>query len=165
MWGWISTRSALAALVFFAAGAASAQTTDEVAAGRALDRFHLLAAHADQAYFDAFTPDAVFIGTDPAERWTLPELKAAFGPLFAQGKGFTYTPRQRHVSLTPDPCRCVAWFDEILDSQKYGTSRSTGVVVKKAGQWRVMRYALTYTMPNDLAAEFTTRIKEFEAKK
>jgi hypothetical protein len=170
MWGWISTRSVLVALAFCApilcgSGAAQAQSTDETAAGLALDRFHSLAAHSDAAYFDAFAPDAVFIGTDPKERWTLPELKATFGPLFAQGKGFTYTPRERHVAIAPDPCRCVAWFDEILDSQKYGTSRSTGLLVKKAGRWLVSRYALTFTMPNELSGRFTDEIKAFEAKK
>lgn len=163
MSGWISTLSLTAGLLL--ASAAHAQPTDEVAAGQALDRFHALAARADAAYFDAFAPDAVFIGADPAERWTVPQMKATFGPLFAAGKGFTYTPRQRHVSLTPDPCRCVAWFDELLDSDKYGASRSTGVLVKTAGQWKVLRYALAFTMPNDLAADLTAQIRAFEARK
>ena len=29
-----------------------------------------------QTYFDRYTPDAVFLGTDKSERWTIEEFKA-----------------------------------------------------------------------------------------
>src|SRR4051794_3526829 len=71
------------------AGAARAETADERAAGAVLDAFHAAAARADaKAYFDLFTPDGVFIGTDAGERWTVPQFKAYAAPVFARGKGW-----------------------------------------------------------------------------
>ncbi|HEV2533389.1 nuclear transport factor 2 family protein [Phenylobacterium sp.] len=146
--------------------AASRRTSsDEAAVGRVLDAFHAAAAHSDfKAYFDLFTPDGVFIGTDAAERWSVPEFKAYAKAPFAAGKGWTYTPRQRHVTLAPVACRCVAYFDELLDSRSYGTSRGTGVLLKGPHGWKVAQYALTFPIPNDLAKDTTDRIKAFEAK-
>jgi hypothetical protein len=143
-----------------------AQPADESAAvGQVLDKFHAAAAHSDfDGYFGLFTPDGVFIGTDAHERWTVSEFKAYARPAFAAGKGWVYAPRERHVTIAPIPCRCVAWFDELLDSKAYGTSRGTGVLVKTDKGWKIAQYALTFPIPNDLARDVTERIKAFEAK-
>lgn len=126
-----------------------------------LDALHWAAAAADgPTYFSLFTPDAVYRGTDASEFWTLDEFRAFAEPYFAQGRGWTYVPRERHISIAPTDCACVAWFDEILDSQSYGTSRGTGVVVRgDDGTWRVAYYALTFVMPNALARDMTARIR------
>lgn len=130
-----------------------------------LDQLHKAASKADGArYFDLFTPDAIYIGTDAAERWTIAQFRAYAEPYFAKGKGWTYRPRERHLTLTDNPCRCIAWFDELLDSDSYGTSRGTGVLVLKDGKWKVAQYALTFPIPNDLAHGLTDQIKAFEAK-
>ena len=51
----------------------------------------------------------------------------------------------------------------MLDSQSYGTSRGTGVLVlDEDGAWKIAQYALTFPMPNDLATELTGRIRGFE---
>jgi len=158
-------RSALAALVLaLLAAPAFAASPDEVAVGRTLDAFHAAAAHSDfKAYFDLFTPDGVFIGTDAAERWPVPEFKAYAKAPFAAGKGWTYTPRGRHVTLAPVACRCVAYFDELLDSKSYGVSRGTGILLKGPHGWKIAQYALTFPIPNDLAGKMTDEIKAFEA--
>ena len=136
---------------------------DAAAVGATLDAFHAAAARADgAAYFDLFARDGVFIGTDVSERWTVEQFKAYAAPSFARGKGWTYTPRVRHIAVTADPCHCTAWFDEVLDSASYGTSRGTGVLVKEAGAWKVAQYALTFPIPNDLAKGFTDQIKAHE---
>ena len=57
----------------------------------------------------------------------------------------------------------MAWFDELLDSKSYGTSRGTGTLVLTADGWRVSQYALTFPIPNDLAKDMTGKIKAFEA--
>ena len=57
----------------------------------------------------------------------------------------------------------MAWFDELLDSKSYGTSRGTGTLVLTADGWRVSQYALTFPSPNDLAKDMTGKIKAFEA--
>jgi hypothetical protein len=159
-------RSAIAALALaLLAPPALAASPEEAAVGQVLDAFHAAAAHGDyNGYFDLFTPDGVFIGTDAAERWSVPEFKAYAKAPFAAGKGWVYHPRERHVTIAPVACRCVAYFDEILDSQSYGTSRGTGVLLRSRHGWKISQYALTFPIPNDLAKDMTGRIKVYEAK-
>ena len=139
----------------------AADTPEETAAAATLDAVHKAASEADgPTYFDLFTPDAVYIGTDVTERWTLAEFRAFAEPYFARGRGWTYTPRSRSLTLAPLDCRCVVWFDEALDSESYGTSRGTGVLVRgEDGRWRVALYALTFPVPNALARDMTARIR------
>ena len=139
----------------------AADTPEEEAAAGVLDALHRAASAADgAAYFDLFAPDAVYIGTDVTERWTIPEFRAFAEPYFGRGQGWTYTPRSRSLTLAPLDCRCVVWFDEALDSQSYGTSRGTGVLVRgDDGRWRVALYALTFPIPNALARDMTARIR------
>jgi hypothetical protein len=146
---------------------AVAQPADPVPAINAtLDAVHDAASEADgNRYFGLYSKDAIYIGTDAAERWTIAEFRAYAEPYFAKGKGWTYRPRERHVVVNDNPCECIAWFDELLDSESYGTSRGTGVMVLEEGQWKVAQYALTFPIPNDLAHGFTEQIKAFEAKK
>ena len=101
--------------------------------------------------------------TNGANTWTLTEFRAYATPYFSRGQGWTYRPRERHVVIAALPCRCVAWFDELLDSKSYGTSRGTGVMVLRDGVWKVSQYALTFPIPNDLAKHMTDEIKRFEA--
>ena len=155
----------LASLMLLAPLARGADTvTPEEAIGHTLDALHAAAAAADgERYFALFAPDAVFIGTDAAERWTLEQFRDYASPLFARGSGWVYRPRERHITLAGLPCACIAWFDELLDSQSYGTSRGTGVLVRDDdGAWKIAQYALTFPMPNDLATELTGRIRGFE---
>jgi len=145
--------------------ALASPATDAAVVGKVLDRFHAAAAHSDfKGYFDQFAPQGVFIGTDAQERWTVQEFKAYAKPAFDAGKGWVYTPRERHVAIAQIPCRCVASFDELLDSKAYGTSRGTGVLVKGPDGWKITQYALTFPIPNDLAKDTTDRIKAYEAK-
>lgn len=131
-----------------------------------LNQFHDAASRADASrYFSLFTRDAIYIGTDAAERWTVDEFRAFAEPYFNKGRGWTYTPRQRHVTIADIPCKCVAWFDELLDNAGYGTSRGTGVLIEQDGKWKISQYALTFPIPNDLAKGMTEQIKAFEAKK
>ena len=124
-----------------------------------LDSFHRAAANADgQAYFSLFAPEGVFIGTDAGERWTVEEFKKYAEPHFKKGQGWTYTAKVRHVEFSPGGD--VAWFDEILDSKTYGTSRGSGVLRQINGSWRIAQYHLTFPIPNELAAKFTKEIKK-----
>ncbi len=161
-------RRALFALVLAAVALpASAQVPASVTKIDAtLNELHDAASKADGArYFRLFTDNAVYIGTDAAERWTIKEFRAFAEPYFAKGTGWTYRPLKRNVVVADLPCECVAWFDELLDSQSYGTSRGTGVLVKKKGKWLISQYALTFPIPNDLSKGMTTQIKAFEAER
>ena len=65
-------------LLWLAAPVAKADPADDAkiaAISQTLDQLHAAAAKADgKAYFDLFAPDAVFIGTDVSERWTMDQL-------------------------------------------------------------------------------------------
>lgn len=148
-------------------GPARAETNDQALGARAvatvLDRLHEAASRADgETYFSLFAEGAVFIGTDAAERWTIADFTAYAESRFSKGQGWTYVPGERHIDIAPGGD--VAWFDEMLESEKYGTSRGTGVLVRTAAGWRIAQYHLTFPIPNDLAAELTARIKAFEGK-
>jgi hypothetical protein len=147
-------------------GVARAQDARSVAAiDSTLNELHDAAAKADgRRYFPLFTDDGVFIGTDANERWTVKQFRAYAEPFFSKGQGWVYKPRSRHVVIADVPCKCIAWFDELLDSRNYGTSRGTGVLVKKNGSWKIAQYALTFPIPNDLAKGMTAEIRAFEAK-
>ncbi len=135
---------------------------DNSSAAQRLDTFHSAAARADfNAYFDCFTDDAVFLGTDATERWTVDQFKAYCKPYFDQGKGWVYTPRDRHLMLAPGNNQTVIYFDELLENAKYGTCRGTGVLTLSGSPptWRIAHYSLSFMIPNDKAAEVTTITK------
>lgn len=138
-------------------------TPEEPAVRATLDQLHAAASRADAAdYFALFTRDAIYIGTDATERWTLDQFRAFAEPYFRSGRGWTYTlrPGTRHISWAAD--QQTAWFDEILDNASYGTTRGTGVLVRTPQGWRIAQYHLTIPMPNALAREFVARIRENE---
>lgn len=124
-----------------------------------LDDFHNAAAAADwPRYFDLMSEDGVFLGTDAAERWS----KSEFQPYASRSRGWTYTPQTRHINLTPDGRS--AWFDEILESVSYGTSRGTGVLIRTDRGWKISQYHLTLPIPNALVRDITDIIKAYEAQ-
>ena len=128
----------------------------------ALDAFHAAASAADEtAYFGLMTDDAVFVGTDPTERWTKSQFRSYAHPIFAEGRGWTYVPTTRRIVL--EASGDVAWFDETLEHSKYGRPRGTGVLRRTDDGWRIAQYVLTFPIPNDLAPEFIERIKANDA--
>lgn len=145
-----------------ASGERRATGDDVRAVARVLDDFHDAAAKADGTrYFGHFADDAVFLGTDATERWTLPEFKAFAKPYFDKGKGWAYSPRDRRVNLTPDGS--TAWFDELLDNAKLGECRGSGVLIRVGEAWKVLQYNLSIPIPNPLAERFAKTIAEEKA--
>lgn len=123
-----------------------------------LDRLHAAASLADgAAYFALFAPDAVFLGTDATERWTVEQFRAYAEPFFARGQGWTYVPTERHVFV--NPAGDTAWFDERLANEKYGEVRGTGVLVRAGQRWLVAQYNLAFPVPNALAPDLVERIR------
>jgi len=114
-----------------------------------LNGFHKAAATGSyENYFDRYTKDAVFLGTDKSERWLVNEFKVYAKPAFEKG-GWRYEMVERHVMF--DESRTVAWFDEVLDNASFGKCRGTGVLIMSDGQWRVAHYSLTLLIPNNIA--------------
>ena len=121
-----------------------------------LNDLHDAASKADgPRYFALFADDAVFLGTDATERWSLAAFRAFCEPYFAKGSGWTYECRERHVSVEGS----LAWFDERLWNDKYGECRGTGVLRRTGGEWRIVHYALGLPIPNERAADVVKLIR------
>ena len=139
-------------------------TAPVIADGRAdvsaaLDQLHTHAANgAWDQYFALYTSDSTFLGTDVGERWD----KKTFQGYASQTKGWVYTMRERHIDFTPDGN--TAWFDEVLDSLNYGTSRGTGVLIRTDKGWKIAQYHLVFPIPNDIAGSITQQIQAYEAR-
>ncbi|MBL6693861.1 MAG: nuclear transport factor 2 family protein [SAR86 cluster bacterium] len=128
---------------------------------RLLDGLHQDAHEGNfKSYFDRYTSDAIFLGTDKTERWTIEEFKAYAKPAFADGNGWTYSVVERNWEGVGD----TRWFDEILFNEKLGHCRGTGVVQLIEGEWKILHYALTMLVPNEIAAEVGAQTQEAENK-
>lgn len=114
---------------------------------------------AGELYFSLFAEDAIFMGTDTTERWTVEMFKAFAEPYFSRGLGWTYTKKQRSIYISSEGS--TAWFDELLWNDNYGFCRGTGVLTLTDNGWKFVQYNLTIPIPNDLAGEITDRIKKY----
>ena len=102
-----------------------------------------------ESYFDRYSTDAVFLGTDKTERWTIEEFKSYAKPAFSDGHGWTYAVIERNWEGDGN----TRWFDEILLNENLGHCRGTGVVELINGEWKISHYALTMLVPNSIAAK------------
>src|SRR5262245_43840215 len=161
-------RVCLAAAIGAISAALTAQSADGVFAtgeiGAVLDGWHAAAAAADEAkYFSYFTSDAVFLGTDPTERWTRDEFRTWAHPYFARGKAWSFRATARWISFAPD--RTVAWFDEALDTPNLGPCRGSGVLLATTSGWKIAQYNLSIPIPNDLTDEVRKEIEKYGHRK
>ena len=124
-----------------------------------LDGLHRDAHEGDfQSYFARYSPDAIFLGTDKTERWTIEDFKAYAKPAFEDGHGWTYKVIERNLEGEGD----TRWFDEILFNEKLGHCRGTGVVQLINNEWKISHYALTMLVPNSVAADVGLKTKAAE---
>jgi hypothetical protein len=124
-----------------------------------LENFHQSASHSSyDSYFKDWTDQSVFLGTDATERWVGDDFKKFAKPYFEKGHGWTYHPRDRHISIAPDGR--TAWFDELLDNDKLGQCRGSGVLLHDGPRWLLVQYNLSIPIPNDLAADLTRQIRD-----
>ena len=108
------------------------------------------------AYFDRYSSDAVFLGTDKTERWTILEFKSYARTAFADGHGWTYKVIERNWEGNGN----TRWFDEILFNEKLGHCRGTGVVELINNEWKISHYALTMLVPNSIAADIGSQTQQ-----
>ncbi len=112
-----------------------------------LDSWHKNAAEVKfEAYFDAMTNDAIFIGTDATENWNKEAFMKFSKPYFDKGKAWSFTVIERHVYFGKDGK--TAWFDELLNTQMK-ICRGSGVLIKVGNDWQIQHYVLSMTIPND----------------
>lgn len=128
-----------------------------------LDAFHHAAATGDEhRYFAILPEDAVFLGTDPGERWTGSEFKKFAMPYFQRDAAWIYEPRERWITV-PAGGRW-AYFDEMLHNDAYGTCRGSGVCERRDDGWVILQYNLSIPVPNDLAGDLVARIRAMAKK-
>jgi ketosteroid isomerase-like protein len=112
-----------------------------------LDNWHKDVANVNfDAYFNAMTKDAIFIGTDANENWTKKEFMDFARPHFNKKKTWDFKPLERNVYISKDGK--TVWFDELLDTWMK-ICRGSGVLVKNDNQWKIKHYVLSATIPND----------------
>ncbi len=113
-----------------------------------INAWHHAASVADEnAFFGRMTEDGIYIGTDPTERWKRDELKEWSKKYFEGESAWSFTPMSRNITVAPGGQ--IAWFDELLDTWM-GVCRSTGIMEKRDGEWMIVHYHLSVSMPNDL---------------
>lgn len=144
------------------AGATTRSVPEARRVSEMVERWHRAAARGDErGYFARMTPDAVFIGTDAGERWVGRDFRDWAAPYFDGVEAWTYIPVDRHVYLGRGGG--VAWWDELLENEDYGTARGVGIAVRQDdGLWRVAHYTLHFPVPNGVAREVTGLIREHE---
>jgi ketosteroid isomerase-like protein len=151
------------ALMFCATLALTAQSPAEQALAALLDDWHRAAAQADEGrYFGHFAENAVFLGTDPGERWTKAAFQAWAHPFFQRGKAWSFKATRRAITVSPDGR--TAWFDEDLDTPNLGPARGTGVLAQAQGRWRIEQYSLSIPIPNALTKTVQTQIEALAKK-
>ncbi|MBL7702644.1 MAG: nuclear transport factor 2 family protein [Ferruginibacter sp.] len=113
-----------------------------------LDSFNIAAANAEyERYFNFYTEDATFNGTDATENWDKPAFKAWAKPFFDRKKAWNFTSIKRNIYFGKNSD--IAWFEELLNTQMK-ICRGSGVVVKVGNDWKVQQYVLSTTVPNDV---------------
>lgn len=111
-----------------------------------LDSFNVAAARADYTrYFNFFTDDATFNGTDATENWNKAAYMAWAKPYFDKKTTWNFTAIKRNIYF--GKYADMAWFEELLNTQMK-ICRGSGVVVKQGNEWKVQQYVLSASIPN-----------------
>lgn len=112
-----------------------------------LDTFNVAAAQADyNRYFNFYTEDATFNGTDATENWDKAAFMVWAKPFFDKKTTWNFTAIKRNIYFGKHTD--IAWFEELLSTQMK-ICRGSGVVVKLGNDWKVQQYVLSTTIPND----------------
>ena len=147
------------AILFFSFSVLEAQDKETVKLNKLMNNWHLAASNTNsEAFFGFMAPDCIYIGTDATERWTKNEFVKFAEPYFAKGKAWDFKPIERQFYFSKN--KKVAWFNETLNTWM-GVCRSSGVLEKSKGNWKLKHYHLSVAVPND---KMNQLIKLFKAK-
>ena len=127
---------------------------------RTLNSWHERAAVADTTYFELFADNAMYLGTDVKEIWTVQEFEDLYMSFFKRGTAWNFKMKDRNVYL--GDYGHYAWVDESLDTWM-GLCRGTAVMEKNVdGQWRIKHYSLTVLVSNDLITDYVKLLNRDE---
>ena len=142
----------------------TASANNDQKINKTLNTFHQAAAQANfNLYFQQLSDNAIFLGTDPHERWTKKQFKAYVKPMFAKGQGWLDQSLERHISISAD--QQTAFFDETLSNKNYGICRGSGILHKTAQGWKISQYNLSVPLPNAIAKGIVKQIKDYQQQK
>lgn len=119
---------------------------------------HLIAAATRNADLlqEAFTPEAIFVGTDDEENWTIDQYVQL---LEGSENGWDMTNcTERFIYEIVPAYGNVAGFFETVVHEEYGPMRASGIVVRNSeGKWQIAHYVLSFSIPNRVVdqSEFT----------
>lgn len=139
----------------FLFGFGSCKTSDPISENEVaefIDQWHKAAADADlKSYFRMMSDDAIYIGTDPTERWTKKEFFQFCEPHFLKRKTWNFKPFNRQIYFSKN--KEIIWFDELLETWM-GVCRGSGVIVQENGMLKISHYHLSVTIKNETIKEF-----------
>jgi len=123
------------------------ESNNEMEINALLNNWHQAATVADaDAFFGTMTEDALYLGTDPSEKWQRDELRKWADFAFKRDTAWAFEPYNRDIHFNKGDE--LAWFDELLKT-KMGICRGSGIVVKTHDGWRIKYYNLSVTIANE----------------
>lgn len=145
-------------LLFLPISFLCAQNKETEILNKLLDQWHLAATNANgSAFFEFMDSDCIYIGTDASERWSKKEFVKFAKPYFDKGKAWDFIPIERKFYFSGN--KKITWFNETLNTWM-GICRSSGVVEKSAGKWKLKHYHLSVTVPNEKIKEFIKLVEK-----
>ncbi len=124
----------------------------------AMDKWHDAAAHGDEeVFFKWMDTDAIYLGTDSAERWSKEEFRKWSKPHFDKEVAWAFKPKKRNIYFSDKGQ--YAWFEETLDTWM-GECRGTGVMRRLPEGWRIKHYNLAILVPNDVVKDFISLVQK-----
>lgn len=117
-----------------------------------IDNWHQAAAVADEdVFFGTLDSNAVYLGTDPGERWLKHEFMDWGMKYFHRDTAWVFKPYNRVWEFSDD--YNYAWFDELLETHM-GVCRGSGIVKNNNGIWKIKHYNLAVTLANEKMNDF-----------
>lgn len=121
-----------------------------------IDNWHHAATVADEEiFFGSLDSNAVYLGTDPDERWLKHEFMDWGMKYFERDTAWAFTPYNRFWEFSDD--MNYAWFDELLETHM-GICRGSGIVKRYGNTWKIKHYNLALTLPNEQMSDYKKMI-------
>jgi len=147
----------IATILFLSFLSLNAQDKETKELNKLMDKWHLAATNTDSdAFFGFMASDCIYIGTDATERWTKDEFMKFAKPYFDKGKAWDFKPIERKFYYSKN--KKTAWFNETLNTWM-GVCRSSGVLEKSKGTWKLKHYHLSLAVPNEKMNELIELFK------
>lgn len=148
----------LAIILAFTSCSIQNLNTEKQEVNNLLDDWHHAATVANEKqFFNKFSQNGIYIGTDPTENWSAEELQLWAKKTFERDTAWAFQPYDRHIYFSKNAR--TAWFDELLKTWM-GPCRGSGVLIKENNQWKLAHYHLSVAVPNDKMEAYLKILKD-----